>query len=90
VNLLKRKPLSPRGRSIASFNREEELRDNEDQWAHKLNTLRPYWLNDNDVFFVQNRRSGGLATSRPFLKPRLSYLPRAKREGNLRVTKSRG
>ena len=30
------------------------------------------------------------ATSRPFLKPRLIYLPRAKREGNLRATKSRG
>jgi len=45
--------------------------------------------------FKHNSKAGlyplcRLATSRPFLKPRLIYLPRAKREGNLRATNSRG
>ena len=34
----------------------KELREKEGQWAYKLNTLDPNGLNDNDFFFVQNKR----------------------------------
>lgn len=36
---------------------EEQLREKEGQWAYRLKTLDPDGLNDNDFFFVQNRRS---------------------------------
>ena len=36
---------------------EEQLREKEGQWAYRLKTLDPNGLNDNDFFFVQNRRS---------------------------------
>ena len=42
---------------IDRVNRKDELRDKEGQWAYRLNTLSPYGLNDNDFFYVQNRRS---------------------------------
>ena len=42
---------------IDRVNGEEQLREKEAQWAYKLKTLRPNGLNDNDFFFVQNRRS---------------------------------
>ena len=41
---------------IDRVNGEEQLREKEAQWAYKLKTLRPNGLNDNDFFFVQNRR----------------------------------
>ena len=42
---------------IDRVNGEEQLREKEGQWAYKLKTLDPNGLNDNDFFFVQNRRS---------------------------------
>ena len=42
---------------IDRVNGEQQLREKEGQWAYKLNTLDPNGLNDNDFFFVQNRRS---------------------------------
>ena len=42
---------------IDRVNGEEQLREKEGQWAYKLKTLYPNGLNDNDFFFVQNRRS---------------------------------
>ena len=42
---------------IDQVNDEEQLRENEGQWAYRLKTLVPNGLNDNDFFFVQNRRS---------------------------------
>ena len=42
---------------IDRVNGEKQLREKEGQWAYKLNTLDPNGLNDNDFFFVQNRRS---------------------------------
>ena len=42
---------------IDRVNGEENLREKEGQWAYKLKTLDPTGLNDNDFFFVQNRRS---------------------------------
>ena len=41
---------------IDRVNGEENLREKEGQWAYKLKTLDPNGLNDNDFFFVQNRR----------------------------------
>ena len=38
-------------------NGEDKLREKEGQWAYRLKTLYPNGLNDNDFFFVQNRRS---------------------------------
>ena len=42
---------------IDQVNGDEQLREKEGQWAHKLKTLDPNGLNDNDFFFVQNRHS---------------------------------
>ena len=42
---------------IDRVNGEEQLREKEGQWAYRLQTLDPSGLNDNDFFFVQNRRS---------------------------------
>ena len=42
---------------IDRVNGEEQLREKEGQWAYRLNTLDPHGLNDNDFFFIQNRRS---------------------------------
>ena len=42
---------------IDRVNGEEQLREKEGQWAYRLKTLNPNGLNDNDFFFVQNRRS---------------------------------
>ena len=42
---------------IDRVNGEEQLREKEGQWAYKLKTLDLNGLNDNDFFFVQNRRS---------------------------------
>ena len=42
---------------IDRVNGEEQLREKEGQWAYRLNTLDPHGLNDNDFFFVQNKRS---------------------------------
>ena len=42
---------------IDRVNGEEQLREKEGQWAYRLNTLDPNGLNDNDFFFVQNKRS---------------------------------
>ena len=42
---------------IDRVNGEEQLREKEGQWAYKLKTLDPNGLNDNDFFFVQNKRS---------------------------------
>ena len=41
---------------IDRVNGEEQLREKEGQWAYRLNTLDPHGLNDNDFFFIQNRR----------------------------------
>ena len=42
---------------IDQVNGEEHLREKEGQWAYRLKTLVPNGLNDNDFFFVQNKRS---------------------------------
>ena len=42
---------------IDPVNGEEQLREKEGQWAYRLNTLDPHGLNDNDFFFIQNKRS---------------------------------
>ena len=42
---------------IDRVNGEEQLREKEGQWAYRLNTLDPHGLNDNDFFFIQNKRS---------------------------------
>ena len=41
---------------IDRVNGGEQLREKEGQWAYRLKTLDPNGLNDNDFFFVQNRR----------------------------------
>ena len=40
-----------------SVGSEEELRDREDQWAYRRNTSSPYGLNEDDFFWLQNRRA---------------------------------
>ena len=47
----------PPFRNRPQVNGEEQLREKEGQWAYRLKTLVPNGLNDNDFFFVQNRRS---------------------------------
>ena len=42
---------------IDRVSNEEELRDREGQWAYKLVTLSPYGLNEDDFFWLQNRRA---------------------------------
>ena len=42
---------------IDQVNGDEQLREKKGEWAYKLKTLVPNGLNDNDFFFVQNRRS---------------------------------
>ena len=42
---------------IDRVNGEQQLQEKEGQWAYRLRTLDRNGLNDNDFFFVQNRRS---------------------------------
>lgn len=42
---------------IDRVNGEERLRDKEGKWAYKLKTAGPMGLNENDVFFTQNKRT---------------------------------
>ena len=42
---------------IDRVNGKDKLREKEGQWAYRLKTLDPNGLNENDFFFVQNRRS---------------------------------
>ena len=41
---------------IDQVNGNEQLREMEGQWAYRLKTLFPNGLNDNDFFFVKNKR----------------------------------
>ena len=42
---------------IDRVNSEEELSDREGQWAYRLKALSPYGLNEDDLFWLQNRRA---------------------------------
>ena len=43
---------------------ESELRNKEGQWIYNLGTLLPHGLNDNDGFYVQNKKTRMSASAR--------------------------
>ena len=43
---------------------EKELPEKDGQWMYKLGTLTPNGLNDNDGFYVQNKKSRVVTRSR--------------------------
>ena len=43
---------------------EKELREKEGQWIYKLRTLIPHGPNDNDGFYVQNKKTRTSARAR--------------------------
>lgn len=60
------------------MNGEEELRDKEGQWAYRLNTLRPDWLNDNDFFLCLEQAFKTRVTDRVIVLARAVIKSRAR------------